>query len=149
MIINWWVGVHIRSVPAWNLILTILFRSDALDNHMGLSILRLREGLDYSNIIQEDTEDIVADLTRIDSTMSKCRFALTRCLTYYVDMVTAHTSDLRRLSLTTGFGSETPTSPPVDDGHVNEAFTMEPEPDKKKKNKKEKKELAQLGANLR
>ena len=59
--------------PAWILILTIPFRSDALDNHMGLSILRLREGLDYSDIIQEDTEEIVADLTRLDSTLSKCR----------------------------------------------------------------------------
>jgi len=28
--------------------------SNALDRHMGVSILRLREGLDYSNVVVED-----------------------------------------------------------------------------------------------
>lgn len=28
--------------------------SNALDRHMGVSILRLREGLDYSNVVMED-----------------------------------------------------------------------------------------------
>ena len=45
-----------------------------------------------------------------------------------------------------GFTSSPQTSPPVDGGLVNDAFTLEPEPESKKKSKKERKEL---GAELR
>lgn len=45
--------------------------STALDTKMGFAILRLREGLDYSEIIQEDSDEIISDLTRQDSTNSK------------------------------------------------------------------------------
>lgn len=41
--------------------------SDALDNHLGFIIARLREGFDYSNIIEEDSEETVLSLTRTDS----------------------------------------------------------------------------------
>jgi len=37
---------------------------------MGLIVARLREGFDYSNIIEEDSEETVKSLTREDS-MSK------------------------------------------------------------------------------
>lgn len=44
--------------------------SDALDNHMGLIISRVREGFDYSNILEEDSEEVVENLTRCESSTS-------------------------------------------------------------------------------
>ncbi|CAL8122010.1 unnamed protein product [Orchesella dallaii] len=43
---------------------------DVLDNHLGLCISRVREGFDYSNVIEEESEETVENLTRSDSSMS-------------------------------------------------------------------------------
>jgi hypothetical protein len=48
----------------------LLFLSDALDNQLGLIITRLREGFDYSEIIDLDMEESIQRLNRDDS-MSK------------------------------------------------------------------------------
>lgn len=60
-----WVQCDSEDVKAYFRVI-----HDALDNHMGFAVLRLREGLDYSEIIQEDTEEIISDLTRQDSSSS-------------------------------------------------------------------------------
>lgn len=40
-------------------------RSDVLDTHMGFAILRLREGLDYSDVVRLDSEEVVQKLSLI------------------------------------------------------------------------------------
>jgi hypothetical protein len=41
--------------------------SDALDNHLGLCILRVREGFDYSSFIDEDSAETLQTLECDDS----------------------------------------------------------------------------------
>jgi hypothetical protein len=53
----------------------LLFLSDALDNQLGLIITRLREGFDYSEIIDLDMEESIQRLNRDDSMSKYLSFA--------------------------------------------------------------------------